>query len=145
MKYFTVQEANKALVLVKPIVLDIKNKWAEVKKIKDECDAIVLNHLGTEGLLSEKEEKLDVLLGEIEGHISELQEIGVEFKGFEEGVVDFPARLSTRTIYLCWKSDEEHIGHWHEIFEGFPGRKDVTEELEEAIRTEHKAAQTKSE
>ncbi len=134
MKHFTFDEANKALVLVKPIVSDIRKKWEVVKKLKDECDAIVLNHLEGEEILDQKEEELDVLLEEIEGHIKELHDVGCEFKGFEEGLVDFPAKLETRTIHLCWKYGEEKIEHWHEIFEGLPGRKSLNAELIEEIK-----------
>jgi len=137
MKFFSITQANKALVLVKPIVLDIQRKWKEVKKLKEECDAIVLNHLGSESILNEKEEKLDTLLEEIEGHIKELQEIGVEFKGFDEGLVDFPAKISTRMVYLCWKADEENICCWHEIFEGFAGRKEISTDLSAEIEREN--------
>src|SRR3989338_4923842 len=109
MKFFSLTQANKALVLIGPIVSDIQKKWAEVKKLKEECDAIILNHLGSESLLSKKEEKLDELLEEIENHIIELQDIGAEFKGFDEGLVDFPAKVDTRMIYLCWKMGEKNV------------------------------------
>lgn len=137
MKFFSITQANKALVLVRPIVSDIQKKWEEVKKIKEECDAIVLNHLGSESLLTQKEDRLDKLLEEIETHILELQNVGAEFKGFDEGLIDFPAKIDTRMIYLCWKMGEESVSCWHEIFEGNDGRKEISEDLCEVIEREN--------
>ena len=139
MKFFSLTQANKALVLIGPIVSDIQKKWAEVKKLKEECDAIILNHLGSESLLSKKEEKLDELLEEIENHIIELQDIGAEFKGFDEGLVDFPAKVDTRMIYLCWKMGEKNVSCWHEIFEGYSSRKEIKNNLKEMIERENPA------
>ena len=144
MKFFSITQANKALVLIRPIVLDIQRKWLEVKKLKEECDAIILNHLEGEGVLDEKEEQLDTLLEEIEGHIGELQEIGVEFKGFDEGLVDFPAKISTRMVYLCWKVEEENVSCWHEIFEGFSGRKTIDAKLTNEVERENQATDYKN-
>lgn len=137
MQFFSVTQANKALALIRPIVEDIQKKWNEVKTIKEECDAIILNHLGSESILNEKEERLDELLEQIENHILELQDVGAEFKGFDEGLIDFPAKIDTRMIYLCWKMGEESVSCWHEIFESVSGRKDISADLSELIEKEN--------
>ncbi|MBT6068206.1 DUF2203 domain-containing protein [Candidatus Peregrinibacteria bacterium] len=134
MKNFTVEEATRSLALIRPIVLDIQGKWAKVKGLKDECDAIISHNLESSVNLEEKEELLDELLKEIERYIEELQDIGVNFRGFEEGIIDFPTKLDSRLIHLCWQLEEETVNHWHEIFEGFQNRKPITPELEEEIR-----------
>ena len=55
----------------------------------------------------------------------ELASLGVEMKDPEIGLVDFPARLDGRIVYLCWKLGEETIDHWHELTTGFGGREPV--------------------
>lgn len=48
---------------------------------------------------------------------------GIEIKGIEEGLVDFPAiRDNGEEVFLCWKMDEDDIEFWHGIDEGFQGR-----------------------
>ncbi|MDP4007913.1 MAG: DUF2203 domain-containing protein [Candidatus Peregrinibacteria bacterium] len=137
MKFFSISQANKSLALVTPIVEDIQTKWVEVKKLKEDCDAIILNHLESENILNEKQDRLDDLLEEIENNIEELQEIGAEFKGFEKGLVDFPAKIDTRIIYLCWRRGEKNISCWHEIFEGFSNRKDISNDLRGIVEKEN--------
>ena len=58
--------------------------------------------------------------------IDELQQIGVELKDFEKGLVDFPAVHLNREISLCWHSGETNVHTWHEVDAGYAGRQDVT-------------------
>ena len=51
---------------------------------------------------------------------------GIEIKGLEQGLLDFPAlRNNGEEVYLCWKLDEEEIGFWHPLEGGFAGRKSI--------------------
>lgn len=63
----------------------------------------------------ETAERLNKLLGEV-------QQLGCELKGLDEGLVDFPTERDGRTVYLCWKLGEERIAYWHELDSGFAGR-----------------------
>jgi hypothetical protein len=68
-------------------------------------------------------------VGEIERLISEeIIALGVRFPpgGLEFGLLDFPTLLDGRWVFLCWKSEEEELVAWHEIADGFDGRKPLT-------------------
>ncbi len=41
----------------------------------------------------------------------------------ETGLVDFPGEREGRRVFLCWRLDEERVGHWHELETGFLGRR----------------------
>ena len=52
--------------------------------------------------------------------------MGIEIKGLEIGLIDFPAlRENGDEVLLCWKLDEEDIEFWHPIDEGYKGRKHI--------------------
>lgn len=55
--------------------------------------------------------------------IGELTRLGVEVKGLDQGLLDFPSERDGRAVYLCWKLDEPDITHWHDLTSGFAGRK----------------------
>jgi hypothetical protein len=55
-------------------------------------------------------------------YVKELRELGIETKSVTEGLVDFPAILHGRMVYLCWKLGEPEVGFWHETDAGFRGR-----------------------
>src|SRR3989441_13332505 len=66
-------------------------------------------------------------ISKINGYLGELEQIGCEFKGFDEGLVDFHGRLDEREILWCWKFGEDRITHWHELEAGFAGRQPLPE------------------
>ena len=72
------------------------------------------------------EERMQLRVNEIEGFLQELEAIGCECKDFRSGLVDFPAFLAGRVVYLCWKLGELEIAHWHEVDAGFRGRQSVS-------------------
>lgn len=61
----------------------------------------------------------------LQEYIEELRQLGVEPKGAIEGLVDFPAILDGRPVYLCWKLGEPEVAHWHELDAGFAGRQSL--------------------
>jgi hypothetical protein len=38
------------------------------------------------------------------------------------GLVDFPALLGGKEVFLCWESDEDDIEFWHDLESGYGGR-----------------------
>ncbi|MGO8765808.1 MAG: DUF2203 domain-containing protein [Limisphaerales bacterium] len=95
-----------------------------------------LNHLRKN--LERFEKQLSVLLGnDIGGKtvnewiraLADMQEVLVQFqrrqifiKDIERGLVDFPAIIGGREVFLCWESDEEDIEFWHDLENGYSGR-----------------------
>lgn len=125
-KYFTVEEANRMLPLVRSIVQDIVQVAREVLETRQRLEQIRRGRPGTstqahEEELIEMERAMERDAARVEEYIDELQQLGVEFKGFE-GLVDFPAWMNGREVYLCWKLGEPEVAHWHELDAGFAGR-----------------------
>lgn len=63
--------------------------------------------------------------------VEEIRETGCLIKDLEEGLLDFPAMLGDREVYLCWKMGETQIEYWHHIEDGFAGRKRIESEFGE--------------
>lgn len=55
--------------------------------------------------------------------LAEIEEIGVQVKDLEQGLLDFPCVLDGKTVLLCWKLGEKEIGYWHSPEDGFEGRR----------------------
>jgi len=55
--------------------------------------------------------------------LGEIEEIGVQVKDLEQGLLDFPCVLDGKTVLLCWKLGEKEIGYWHSPEDGFEGRR----------------------
>jgi len=66
--------------------------------------------------------------GRLGAFINELHELGIEFKDPVRGLVDFPAELDGRVVYLCWQLGEPEVRFWHELHLGFSGRQSLCAE-----------------
>lgn len=139
-KYFTVEQANQALPLVRAIVTDIVTHFRDVHERKERLMRIRRRSGGAtreaDNLYSEEvqqiEEELEKDVARLQDYVDELQSLGAEFKDYVRGLVDFPALIDGREVYLCWQLDEPEIGYWHELDAGFQGRQSL---LEGSIQT----------
>ena len=43
-------------------------------------------------------------------------------KDIERGLLDFPAIIGGREVFLCWEKDEDDIEFWHDLDTGYAGR-----------------------
>jgi len=118
-KYFTPADARRTLPLVKKIVKDILDTSREMRLLADELNGKIKGDPVVE--------KLGI---DIESFLLELEEIGCFFKdwNFTIGLVDFPSVIDNREVFLCWKSDEDDIRFYHDVQEGYAGRKPIPEE-----------------
>ena len=61
--------------------------------------------------------------------LAAMQEILLEFqqrqifiKDLTRGLVDFPALIGGREVFLCWEADEDEVEFWHDLDAGYVGR-----------------------
>jgi hypothetical protein len=118
-KYFTLEEANRALPYVRRIMDDIRGAYDEAVRLRGEMEQ-------QEEPSEAQRERYQQVVERLNGLIEELQAMGTELKGFEQGLIDFPALHEGREILLCWQQGEERIDFWHEVDGGFAGRKPVS-------------------
>jgi hypothetical protein len=132
-KFFTVKSANQMLPLVRSIAEDIVEKFRELNVLRERTE--FLQSARPEGLSPAHREEVEQVGVEFEQTkdalfqlVEELRELGVELKG-PDGLVDFPAIMDGREVYLCWKLGEPEVMHWHERDAGFKGRQHLTADM----------------
>ena len=54
--------------------------------------------------------------------LASLQEQGIVIRDIDRGLVDFPALIDGREVFLCWELGEDSVDWWHGPEEGFSGR-----------------------
>ena len=124
-RLFNLDTANRTLPLVRRVIEDIVREYRDLMKLRDAREELSAAEAAGP--------KLDAMRATAEQHVErlnalqeELREIGCELKDWKSGLVDFPAIHDGRQVWLCWKLGEERVSHWHEMHEGFSGRKTVT-------------------
>lgn len=123
-RLFTIEQANRMLPLVRRIVEDIVQDYARWREQVGVLEVVAAGRRGDSppDEAEKVEQDTQRLAGDIERYVAELRELGVDFKGFEQGLVDFPAEIDGRRVYLCWKLGEDAVEHWHEVDAGYAGR-----------------------
>jgi hypothetical protein len=62
------------------------------------------------------------LLSGIRQLLQEFEHREIVIKDLERGLIDFPAFVAGREVFLCWEKDEDDVEFWHDIDSGFAGR-----------------------
>jgi hypothetical protein len=129
-RFFTLSEANRTLPLVKRIVQDVAAFYPSWKDLVSRYELIAAEARPDWGESPEQlalKAQIDDVARKINACLVELEQIGCEFKGFEEGLVDFHGKLDDREILWCWRMGEDRITHWHDLDAGFAGRQPIPE------------------
>lgn len=126
-KKFTLDEANRMLPLVSRIVRDIIEHYREWQGTVEAFEiAATLSRSDKPTPEAESlQHRAQHLARDIQGFVGELTRLGLEFKGFELGLVDFPADVEGRSVCWCWKHGEATVAHWHDADAGYNGRQPV--------------------
>lgn len=130
-KYFTVDEAN-------GLIPALKQELHELRKLQSHFDQ-KLHRLNKIKMLNKNqvqtqtdrvfmmESGLDFLEMQAQLHLKNIENTGVQLKGIDPGLIDFPSLKDDDEILLCWKEGETEITHYHGVHDGFAGRKPLNE------------------
>jgi hypothetical protein len=117
-RLFTVEEANSELADLQERLPRLRNaRRALIRASRRITDAVAADGGGVAG--TEWFEAQGVLKDDL----TNLAERGILLRDPESGLVDFPAAIDGRRVYLCWRMDEELVGFYHEENTGFASRK----------------------
>ncbi len=61
-------------------------------------------------------------LADLEEVLQEFHRRDIQLKDIDRGLIDFPAILSGKEVFLCWEQDEDDIEFWHDLDAGYAGR-----------------------
>lgn len=128
-RLFTIEEANRLLPILRPILRDLAREWKfmqlinpEIRKAHEAADRSGGSPAGR-AYVDAAEEVVHC--------IHRVQELGVLLKDPAAGLCDFPYQHKDRVVYLCWRLGEERILWWHDIEAGFAGREPL-DDLDES-------------
>ncbi len=127
MTLFTIEQAEALLPQLREILLDMQRCKREVDAVRGDLGHAVQaatgnGHVKDEPSLAEKRRRAESFVEQLNAGLARINELGVELKDMDQGLLDFPHEREGRVVNLCWRLGEEHIAWWHEIDTGFAGR-----------------------
>ncbi|MGY4690048.1 DUF2203 family protein [Salibacterium sp. K-3] len=126
-KYFGLSEANAVLPDVREEMAHLQHLQHEYKTSYHHLQAVKKGRLEEEAKYKEDifllEASIDFLEIQAFHLIDQLESASIYVKSIDEGIVDFPARLQGKSIFLSWRQGEEYISYYYEWFESVEHRK----------------------
>ncbi len=122
-RYFTLEEANLALEMVRPMMEEIQEIRRNILATQPETWSAIERSAGNGG--NPAMSKLVISFDRLDDLLHRIQETGVQVKDINTGLLDFPALRDGYVVCLCWQISERQIEYWHEIDAGFAGRQPI--------------------
>ena len=130
-KTFTLSEAQTLLPLLEALLVKTQAAGRKAAELEAEMQQLSQRIFLSGGLhvdvatTARRRAEREKALKEAQDTLAEIDEIGVQVKDLNQGLLDFPCLLDGETVLLCWKQGEKEIGFWHTTEAGFAGRQRV--------------------
>lgn len=140
-RFYDIDDANALLPELGEIVGVLGGQRSELVRLRDEV--LAAGKAGGEGSMPSggtggAEEprsgelrltrlRMQGLIDQMAAGVARIDALGLTLRDIERGLVDFPALVSGRQVWLCWQLGETAIGWWHGLDSGFDGRRPLAE------------------
>jgi hypothetical protein len=71
--------------------------------------------------------RMQGVIDQMQAAVAELDAWDIVLRDIPTGLVDFPALVNGRQVWLCWRLGEDAVEWWHELATGVAGRKPLIE------------------
>jgi hypothetical protein len=118
-KHYTREEAQALLPQLREWLAELNRLRAEVERYDKRLGG--LNAAGQDVGGETVNQWIRALAG-MQAILAEFQHRQIFIKDLSRGLVDFPAIIGGREVFLCWEADEDKIEFWHDLETGYSGR-----------------------
>ncbi len=144
--FYTLDRANERLREVRPILEDLQARRGELLGLRDRLHAVSLAEVPTASSGSLVDDaltdaaglgepgsgrviaaRIQAVIDQMQAAVERLDAWDVMLRDIETGLVDFPALVAGRQIWLCWRLGEGNVAWWHELSSGVAGRRPLAE------------------
>ncbi len=145
-RFFDIDAANGTLAEVQPLLVLLRDHREELVRLRDQVlERQASLETGVEtpadggpavrgvGPGREPDDvrtlrlRMQGLIDQMQAAVVRIDELGVTLRDIQSGLIDFPALVSGRQVWLCWRLGEGDIDWWHELSDGFGGRRPLAE------------------
>jgi hypothetical protein len=135
--FYDLDRANARLPELRETLLMLRGLRSEVIVLRDRIVALntpqpdaggAASTLAGSGAAAAEETRLlrlrmQGLIDQMQAAVAQIDGWGIQLREIESGLVDFPALVSGRPVWLCWRLGEDRVDWWHEVTEGFDSRR----------------------
>jgi hypothetical protein len=118
-RHYTREEATALLPKIRAWLGKINGLREELAKCDVRLEAL---RSGNQDLGGETTNRQVKLFAEVRELLGEFQRREIQIKDIARGLLDFPALVAGREVFLCWELGEDAVDFWHDLESGFAGR-----------------------
>ncbi len=118
-KHYTRDEARALLPKLREWLERLQELSQRLDKNDERVAGLMAEGQDTGGQMVNQSVKM---LGEIKQLFQSFEDREIFIKDLARGLIDFPALIGDREVFLCWEKDEDDVEFWHEIDTGFANR-----------------------
>jgi hypothetical protein len=142
--FYTLDRANARLPEVRGILEDLRSRRLELVGLRDRLHAAsgaevpggrgslveeALTEAGSGGPESPRvlAARIQAVIDQMQAAVERLDRWDVTLRDIGTGLIDFPALVNGRQVWLCWRLGEDDVAWWHELSTGIAGRRPLAE------------------
>jgi|ERR1700722_3387326 hypothetical protein len=118
-KHYTREEARALLPKVRQWLEELGELRIELEQNDRRLSGMMVSGQDVGGNLVNRSVKV---LGGMKELLQRFEVREIMIKDLQRGLIDFPALIGGKEVFLCWEKDEADIEFWHDIDSGFAGR-----------------------
>ena len=118
-KHYSIDEARELLPQIRKWLDEVQQLERRLKQLDERLAQMLA---GGADLGGESVDKHLRFRAERHKLLNEFQRREIHIKDIERGLIDFPAFVGGKEVFLCWEQDEDDIEFWHDLDAGYAGR-----------------------
>ncbi len=118
-KHYTREEARTLLPRVRKWLQQIAQSRKRLQHLDDRLAGLLSAGADAGG---EQVNRWVETVADIKDVLREFGRREIQIKDLERGLIDFPAIIGGKEVFLCWEQDEDDIEYWHDLQSGYAGR-----------------------
>jgi hypothetical protein len=145
-RFYDIDAANALVPELAPILARLRDQRAELVTLRDAYRARATAMPGSSGSRagSKRESgagtdgegdpelrrislRMRGIVDQMQAGVAWLDDRSIHLRDIATGLVDFPALVNGRPVWLCWTLGETDVGWWHERDAGFAGRRPLAD------------------
>jgi hypothetical protein len=130
-RFYAIDEANALLPDLERILAALREQRSELITARDRVVSLTPEDGAPPPEAAEELRlirlRMQGLIDQMQAGVARLVELEITLRDIKTGLIDFPALLSGRPIWLCWRLGEPDVSHWHALDEGFSARRPLDE------------------
>ncbi len=129
--FYSIDDANERLADVAPLLERLAAQREDLIRLRDRAVMVGSGGPSDEGgddaELRRLRLRMQGIIDQMQAAVSRIDALDIVLRDIETGLIDFPALVAGRQVWLCWRLGEDAVGYWHELDTGFASRQPLAD------------------